>query len=250
MEPSILEDIIRAFSEKTPRPTDTQNFNYIAEHIAKTTTKEIQKHLLALKTHSITHYQHTLRVGVMFYDLAQHEELKLPDQTLALAGTVHDCGKNKIPLNVLEKPARLDGQEMKIMRSHNRIGYLHVKESEFPYLARIIIGHHKYPRGNMQRRHEYRRELELLEEEGDRTRQERRMEERRTIIQFIGRARMLLEMTDIYDALNDNQRAYKPPFSPEEVQRELATFFPDDSRLILYLMQNYPGPQKNAWKKP
>lgn len=254
MEANFLDDILIAFQQEAPRPAENANFERMAQHIADVIMqrKSIQHYLLTLKEHTDTHYAHSLRVGVMFYELANEAEIArhFADETMALAGTAHDCGKDKIPRAILEKPARLNAEEVKVMKAHNRIGYLHLKNlaSEFPYLPTIVVGHHKYPRANPKRRNEERRELALLDEPADR-KAPRRQLERRVQQPYIGRARMLLEMTDIYDALS-SKRSYKRPFAPEEIFTELSTFFPLDEKLIHYLMKNYPGPQNNDANKP
>lgn len=42
---------------------------------------------------------------------------------LGLAATLHDIGKARIPIAILDKPERLDESELKIMNRHPVIGY-------------------------------------------------------------------------------------------------------------------------------
>jgi putative nucleotidyltransferase with HDIG domain len=42
---------------------------------------------------------------------------------LGIAATLHDIGKARIPLSILDKPGRLDPAEEEIMRRHPVIGY-------------------------------------------------------------------------------------------------------------------------------
>lgn len=245
-----LEDIRVAFSKSdTPHPTQSHDalYNLLAQSIADTVQRKnsVQPRLTTLKKQSDTHYRHSLRVGVMFLDIASQENdlvARIDKDTLAIAGTAHDCGKDKIPLLILEKPARLEREEARIMQAHNRIGYLHLKPlyNDFPQLAEIVVGHHRYPRADFNRRHHERRELTLLDEPGQRTDTRARETERRTTDPIIERARQILQMADIYDALG-SKRSYKPPFPPDEIRKELGKSFPEDKH-IEYLLQNYPSP--------
>jgi len=253
MVKTLLDDILLSFNKETPRPSAkhlSASVRYSMQ-IAFTFLQkpDVQQYLLLLKNHSLPHYQHSLRVGVMFYDLAAYSKSAgcIPDATLALAGTMHDCGKDRIPHAILEKPARLNPEEIKVMKAHNRIGYLHLKRfgREFPYLPEIVVGHHRYPRGSAARRHEERRELALLEELADRSGVQRRELERRKDDLLVARLRKLLEMTDIYDALS-SRRSYKKPFPAYEVRKELLSLFPKDEKLLDYLMEKYPGPQNST----
>jgi len=253
MVKTLLDDILLSFNKETPRPSAKHLSTSVrySMQIAFTFLQkpDVQQYLLLLKNHSLPHYQHSLRVGVMFYDLADYSKSGgcIPDATLALAGTMHDCGKDRIPLSVLEKPSRLNSGEAKIMRAHNRIGYLHLKRfgREFPYLSDIVVGHHRYPRGSAARRHEERRELALLEDSGERKSVKRRDLERRKDDAFVRRARELLEITDVYDALS-SRRSYKQPFPAYEVRKELLSLFPKDEKLLDYIMEKYPGPQNST----
>lgn len=250
MAADFLDDLLLAFSSKdTPRPSNDHAtiYSLMVHCISGTLLQKssIHSHLTALKEKSDTHYKHSLRVGVMFFDLASQENLmsRINRDTLAVAGTAHDCGKDKIPLYILEKPARLSPDEAKVMKAHNRLGYLHLKPlyRDFPHLAEIVIGHHRYPRTQLARRNQERRELLLLNEPGQRTMTKRKAEHRRTFIPSIDRARELLEITDIYDALS-SKRSYKPSFPAEQVYRELSNLFPKEVKIASYLVNNYPGP--------
>jgi len=43
-------------------------------------------------------------------------------QRLALAGLLHDIGKARIPIEILEKPGPLSEAEMAVMRTHPELG--------------------------------------------------------------------------------------------------------------------------------
>lgn len=75
---------------------------------------------------------------------------------LEQAAPMHDTGKIGIPDSILKKPAKLDEEEWKIMRTHPRIGYEILSQSEAPLFklaAEVSLYHHErwdgsgYPNG-------------------------------------------------------------------------------------------------------
>jgi putative two-component system response regulator len=62
------------------------------------------------------------------------------------ASPFHDIGKVGIPDSILLKPAKLDDDEFKIMKTHAAIGYSILKEAKSKYLkagATIALSHHE-----------------------------------------------------------------------------------------------------------
>ena len=74
-------------------------------------------------------------------------ELGLPKsdcRDIALAATVHDVGKIRVPSDVLSRPGRLTEGEMGLVREHSRIGYEILMSVEFPEaLCRMVLQHHE-----------------------------------------------------------------------------------------------------------
>lgn len=69
-------------------------------------------------------YQHCLSVTGLAVAFGQHLKMsKLDINRLSLAGLVHDVGKARIPLNILDKPERLSGSEFEVMKTHTVHGY-------------------------------------------------------------------------------------------------------------------------------
>ncbi|MCP4351406.1 MAG: response regulator [Desulfobacterales bacterium] len=75
---------------------------------------------------------------------------------LELAALMHDTGKIGIPDAILKKPAKLDADEWKIMKSHTLIGHSILSKSNAPLLcmaAEVALYHHEkwdgfgYPKG-------------------------------------------------------------------------------------------------------
>jgi putative nucleotidyltransferase with HDIG domain len=98
---------------------------------------------------------HATRVARLTMALA--DELNFDeDQILELyhGALLHDIGKLDIPSSILRKPALLDAEEWKIMRTHPQVGYdLLQKLPRFSSAAEIVVAHHEafdgsgYPRG-------------------------------------------------------------------------------------------------------
>ncbi|MBV1786845.1 HD domain-containing protein [Marinobacterium sp. D7] len=81
-----------------------------------------------------------------------------PDQAelLKQASPMHDIGKVAIPDSILNKPGRLDDEELEVMRTHAQLGHEMLAYSTRPLLklaATVALEHHEkwdgsgYPRG-------------------------------------------------------------------------------------------------------
>lgn len=98
---------------------------------------------------------HQRRVGELAVAIAT--EMGLPEETtraIALAASIHDLGKIKIPAEILSKPARLRETEMMLIKEHAQAGYEILKGIRFPWpIASIVRQHHErldgsgYPQG-------------------------------------------------------------------------------------------------------
>jgi len=74
--------------------------------------------------------------------------------SLRLAAEMHDLGKISIPLDILNKPGKLNDAEYRLIQEHVKTSYDIIKDSHFPALfANAIYQHHErldgsgYPRG-------------------------------------------------------------------------------------------------------
>jgi putative nucleotidyltransferase with HDIG domain len=69
---------------------------------------------------------------------------------LGIAATLHDLGKARIPLSILDKPGRLDPDEEEIMRRHPVIGYELLKglSGISPEILDGVRHHHEYLDGS------------------------------------------------------------------------------------------------------
>jgi len=102
------------------------------------------------KHHSQT-YQHSLLVTGTAVAFGQHLGLSHPDrERLSFAGMLHDIGKARIPLAILEKPGPLDENEMAVMRQHPQFGLdaLGSVSGIHKEMADVVIHHHEYLDGS------------------------------------------------------------------------------------------------------
>lgn len=107
--------------------------------------------LTAVRVHSSFTYKHVMVVtgfaaafGLAFNMSDEDKE------RLTLGALVHDIGKTKVPLKILDKPGKLSDSELKTMRKHPLEGYgILVKNSDLaPEIAMIARSHHEYLDGS------------------------------------------------------------------------------------------------------
>ncbi|NLD27164.1 MAG: HD-GYP domain-containing protein [Acholeplasmataceae bacterium] len=96
----------------------------------------------------IDNYTFLHSVDVCIYSVVTAKALNLANDEiydLAMAAILHDVGKCKIPLSILNKPGKLTGEEIEIMKRHSINGY--EIASQMPgisdKMARIICQHHE-----------------------------------------------------------------------------------------------------------
>jgi len=90
---------------------------------------------------------HIIRVGLYSRMLARLlNEDEVSQDLIYNAAPLHDVGKIGIPDHILLKPAKLDPQEMRIMKTHTSVGYEILKRTQSAYLragATIALTHHE-----------------------------------------------------------------------------------------------------------
>ena len=84
----------------------------------------IARWLDSVWVHDDTTYQHCLQVAGLAAAVALRLNFSKPDQQrFTRAALMHDLGKGRIPLAILNKPGALDDDERAIMRTHSLIGH-------------------------------------------------------------------------------------------------------------------------------
>jgi HD-GYP domain-containing protein (c-di-GMP phosphodiesterase class II) len=150
--------------------------------------------LLMLTSHDYNTYVHSVNVGLLAISLSK-TLFKGSDahdmHELGAGFFLHDIGKIKVDINIIQKPAVLTDDEMLEMRRHPQYGYEILTETHqlSEECKKVVLQHHErdngrgYPRG--------------LSGEG---------------IHLYGR---ICSLADVYDALS-SKRPYRQPLRPYE----------------------------------
>ncbi len=96
-------------------------------------------------------FQHCLLVAGVAVGFAMDIGFGSPDvRRLGVAATLHDIGKARIPVSILDKPGRLDQGEQKIVRRHSVIGHEILQEHPDvgPEVLDAVRHHHEYLDGS------------------------------------------------------------------------------------------------------
>ena len=109
-----------------------------------------------LKNRDLYTSQHSMNVCILAITLGRQINLTTDQLNIVgLCGMMHDMGKMRVPLDILNKPGKLEDGELKIMQSHAEIGWQLLSESSEMSREAIDVAHshHEhvdgtgYPRG-------------------------------------------------------------------------------------------------------
>jgi putative nucleotidyltransferase with HDIG domain len=106
--------------------------------------------LVRLKTHDDYTFMHSVAVCTLMVVLARRMGLtEAQVREAGLAGLVHDIGKAKIPLEVLNKPGKLTPAEYILIKEHPRLGHDMLLETGSPSAVAldVCLHHHERPDG-------------------------------------------------------------------------------------------------------
>ena len=122
--------------------------NNIASNLmnAINSTDAIAVDISALKTSDEYTFKHSVDVAPMSMVLAKQQGLSQKQiYEIGVAGLLHDIGKTKIPLDILNKPARLTDEEFAVMKQHPVFGYRMIKgRDEFSNeICMAVLQHHE-----------------------------------------------------------------------------------------------------------
>lgn len=203
-----LQEIRTSFRKLTEPAAKGKVYSYLGktfaglvESIMDELSEREDAMIMMMNINSMDHYlyRHSLNVCVYTIMLGQihgysREELSL----LGLGAMLHDIGKTKLPLELLNKPSKLSEEEFAQIKSHTEIGYRILKdEPGIPLLsAHCAYQHHERINGQG-----YPRGLKGNE---------------------ISEFARWIAITDAYDAMTTH-RAYRPAMLPNEALEVLYT---------------------------
>ena len=113
--------------------------------------KGIAAWIETVRTHHSATYQHCLLVTGLAVAFGQQISVSHADrQRLSFAGMLHDIGKARVPLAILEKPGRLTDHEMEVIKQHPQFGLDALSTTaELPAeMLDMVIHHHEYLDGS------------------------------------------------------------------------------------------------------
>lgn len=141
-------------------------------------------------------FDHSRRVSLYVVVLCAHFGLAAEDEeTIRMAGILHDIGKNGISDSVLHKPGPLDDAEWEEMKKHPVYGFSILKKMAYLGAVRTIILYH-------HERYDGKGYPDGLRAES------------------IPLASRILAVADAFDALT-SQRPYRKSLAPDEAMREI-----------------------------
>lgn len=104
-----------------------------------------------LKTSDEYTFKHSVDVATIGMILAKQLNLSKKEiYEIGVSGLLHDIGKTKIPLEILNKPGKLEDSEFAIMKQHSVYGYRMVKDKpEFNNAISLgVLQHHEKINGS------------------------------------------------------------------------------------------------------
>lgn len=155
-----------------------------------------------VRRHHSRTYQHSLIVTGVAVAFGQNLGFSSRDrELLSFGGMLHDIGKARIPVSILEKPGPLDDAEMAIMRRHPEYGFdaLASVPTISSNMLDIVLHHHEYLDGSG-----YPNGLKAPE---------------------ISDLVRIMTISDIFGALIE-RRSYRPPMRSDEAYEMLVKLGP------------------------
>jgi len=100
-----------------------------------------------IKTHHSQTYQHCLMVTGLLVSFGQHLGVSRSDRIrLSIAGMLHDIGKARVSVAILEKRGPLTEEEASLLRQHPQFGLDALADTPGfpPEMLEVVIHHHEY----------------------------------------------------------------------------------------------------------
>lgn len=105
----------------------------------------------ALKTSDEYTFKHSVDVATISMIVAKQQGYGSREvREIGVTGLLHDIGKTKVPLSILNKPGRLDDSEFEMMKQHSVFGYRLIKDNPAfsPAVCLGVLQHHEKINGS------------------------------------------------------------------------------------------------------
>ena len=165
---------------------------------------------------------HSLNVSVLTMALAEAMGMGARDvRAFGVAGLLHDLGKTRIPIEILNKPGKLSDDERAVMQSHTVEGarLILISDRELDLAAAVAYEHHIMINGGGYPHRKIERKCHC--------------------------ASALVHVCDVYDALRTHRpyrAAWDTPAVLEYIEKGAGTDFdPDIARVFVDLMRRMEG---------
>lgn len=184
---------------KTIDPAEVMPFvDEIADSVSRNTHALIS--LVRLKSVDDYTYMHSVAVCAMMTALAKEMGMSETEVRQAgLAGMLHDMGKAKVPIKVLNKPGALTDSEFDVMRMHPELGHALLLQANItdPVTLDVCLHHHEKVDGSGYPKRLAREEISVFAKMG--------------------------AICDVYDAVTST-RAYKSAWEPGLALKRMASW--------------------------
>jgi putative nucleotidyltransferase with HDIG domain len=104
-----------------------------------------------IRRHHSQTFQHCLIVTAVAVSFGRRLGFSTADKhRLASAGLLHDLGKARVPVEILEKPTPLCEREVAVMRTHPELGFEALRNAPglHPEMLDVVLHHHEYLDGS------------------------------------------------------------------------------------------------------
>jgi putative nucleotidyltransferase with HDIG domain len=178
--------------------------------------------LLSLRQFDEYTTTHCLNVSVLTMALAEHMGLGAADvRTFGVAGLLHDLGKVRVPMEILNKPGKLTDEERVVIQSHTVEGakIIITSDRELDLAAAVAYEHHIMLNGGGYPKRHFDRECH--------------------------KASTLVHVCDVFDALR-TRRPYRDAWETERVlgyleEKSGSEFDPDVAMPFIKMMREMEG---------
>ncbi|HEY5220096.1 MAG TPA: HD domain-containing phosphohydrolase [Gemmatimonadaceae bacterium] len=165
---------------------------------------------------------HCLNVSVLTMALAEYLGMSGPEvRTFGVAGLLHDLGKVRVPVEILNKPGKLTDDERAVMQAHTVEGakIIITSDRELDLAAAVAYEHHIMLNGGGYPKRHFDRDCH--------------------------KASTLVHVCDVFDALR-TKRPYRDAWETERVlgyleEKSGTEFNPDISRPFIKMMRDLEG---------